>query len=150
MMCLFHTDYKTHMNIIFKTREKCAWSFLFSVLRLKIPFLAWQENSLLPSYQFFPKYIFEFSASTVMNLNRILPWNEQIVQSNKRESMWKLPRCLSGKESSCTFDPWVRKIPWRRKWQPTPVFLPGESHGQRSLVGYSPLGCKELGVTEAT
>ena len=36
------------------------------------------------------------------------------------------------------FDPWVRKIPWRRKWQPTPVFLPGESHGWRSLVGYSP------------
>ena len=36
------------------------------------------------------------------------------------------------------FDPWVRKIPWRREWQPTPVFLPGESHGQRSLVGYSP------------
>ena len=38
------------------------------------------------------------------------------------------------------FDPWVRKIPWRRKWQPTPVFLPGESHGQRSLAGYSPWG----------
>ena len=36
------------------------------------------------------------------------------------------------------FNPWVRKIPWRRKWQPTPVFLPGESHGWRSLVGYSP------------
>ena len=36
------------------------------------------------------------------------------------------------------FNPWVRKIPWRRKWQPTPVFLPGKSHGQRSLVGYSP------------
>jgi len=35
------------------------------------------------------------------------------------------------------FDPWVRKIPWRRKWQPTPVFSPGKSHGQRSLVGYS-------------
>ena len=35
-------------------------------------------------------------------------------------------------------DPWVRKIPWRRKWQPTPVFVPGESHGQRSLAGYSP------------
>ena len=42
----------------------------------------------------------------------------------------------------CMFHPWVRKIPWRRKWQPTPVFLPGESHGQRSLAGYSPLGCK--------
>jgi len=36
------------------------------------------------------------------------------------------------------FDPWVRKIPWRRKWQPTPVLLPGESHGQRNLAGYSP------------
>ena len=36
------------------------------------------------------------------------------------------------------FDPWVGKIPWRRAWQPTPVFLPGESHGQRSLGGYSP------------
>ena len=36
------------------------------------------------------------------------------------------------------FDPWVGKIPWRREWQPTPVFLPGKSHGQRSLVGYSP------------
>ena len=35
------------------------------------------------------------------------------------------------------FDPWMGKIPWSRKWQPTPVFLPGESHGQRSLVGYS-------------
>ena len=46
------------------------------------------------------------------------------------------------------FDPWVRKIPWRSKWQPTPVFLPGESHGQRSLVGYSPRGCKESDMTE--
>ena len=41
------------------------------------------------------------------------------------------------------FDPWVRKIPWRREWQPTPVFLPGELHGQRSLVGYISWGCKE-------
>ena len=41
------------------------------------------------------------------------------------------------------FNPWVGKIPWRREWQSTPVFFPGESHGQRSLVGYSPWGCKE-------
>ena len=46
------------------------------------------------------------------------------------------------------FNPWVRKTPWRRKWQPTPVFLPEKSHGQRSLVGYSPWGCKELDMTE--
>ena len=42
------------------------------------------------------------------------------------------------------------KIPWRRKWQPTPVFLPGKSHGQRSLVGYSPWGCSELDNNLAT
>ena len=46
------------------------------------------------------------------------------------------------------FDPWVGNIPWRRKWKPTPVFLPGESHGRRSLVGYSPQGRKELDTTE--
>ena len=46
------------------------------------------------------------------------------------------------------FDPWVRKIPWRRKWQSTPVLLPGKSHGQRSLVGYSPWGHKESDTTE--
>ena len=45
-------------------------------------------------------------------------------------------------------DPWVEKIPWSRKWEPTPGFLPGKSHGQRSLVGYSPWGCKELDMTE--
>ena len=46
------------------------------------------------------------------------------------------------------FDPYVGKIPWRRAWQPTPVFLSGESHGQRSLVGYSPWGPKESDMTE--
>ena len=45
-------------------------------------------------------------------------------------------------------DPWVGKIPWRRKWQPTPVSLPGEYHGQRSLVDYSPWGHKESDTTE--
>ena len=46
------------------------------------------------------------------------------------------------------FDPWFGKIPWRRKWQPIPVLLPGKSHGQRSLVGYSPWGRKESHTTE--
>ena len=54
----------------------------------------------------------------------------------------ELPRWHSGKEFTCQckrhrFNPWVGKIPWRRKWQPTPVYLPGKFHGQRSLVGYS-------------
>ena len=46
------------------------------------------------------------------------------------------------------FNPWVGKTPWRRKWLPTPVFLPGELYGQRSLAGYSPWGSKELDMTE--
>ena len=63
-----------------------------------------------------------------------------------------LPVGLSGKESVCQgrretqetwVQPWGGHVHWRRKWQPTPVFLPGKSHGQRGLVDYSPWGCKE-------
>ena len=50
----------------------------------------------------------------------------------------KEPTCQSRKCKRCRFDTWFRKTPWQRAQQPTPVFLPGESHGQRSLVGYSP------------
>ena len=81
------------------------------------------------------------------NISKILRGVNLEVQNN---SVFKgYLRCLSGKESFCQckrhrrcgFDPWVGKIPWRRKWQPTPIFLPGKSHGQRSLEGYSPQGC---------
>ena len=65
---------------------------------------------------------------------------------------------LSGKEPTCKcrrlkrhrFDPWVGKIHWRKAWQSTPVFLPGESHEQASMAGYKPLGCKESDTSEAT
>ena len=50
----------------------------------------------------------------------------------------------------CGFGPWIWKIPWRRKWQPTGVFLPGESHGQRSLAGYSPWVTRSQDTTEVT
>ena len=53
------------------------------------------------------------------------------------------------RDSTDGFDPWVVKIPWTRKGQPIPVFLPGESHGQSKLVGYNLQGRKELGITEA-
>ena len=56
----------------------------------------------------------------------------------------KEPACQCRRLKSCGFDPWVGKIPWRRAQQPTPVFLPGESHGQRSLVGYCPEGRSNL------
>ena len=62
----------------------------------------------------------------------------------------KDPICQCKRHKTRGFDPWVRKIPWRRAWQPTPVFLPGESHGERSLVGCSPCGRKELDMTKAT
>ena len=70
--------------------------------------------------------------------------------------VFKLPGWLSGKESICQcgrcrkheFNSWVRKILWRRKWQPTPVFLSGKSHGERSLVGYSWWSHKESDTAE--
>ena len=49
----------------------------------------------------------------------------------------KGPACQCKRHKRCGFNPWIRKIPWRRAWQPTPVPLPGESHGQRSLAGYT-------------
>ena len=75
------------------------------------------------------------------------PINKSIVAIKKKREN-RLPWWLSGKESACRcrrrgFDPEVTKIPWRRKWQPTPVLLPGKSHGQRSLAGYNLWGLKE-------
>ena len=61
----------------------------------------------------------------------------------------KEPTCQCRRHKGRRFDPWVRKIPWKRTWQPTPVFSLGESHGQRSVAGYSPWGRKELDTTEA-
>jgi len=86
-------------------------------------------------------------------------WNNWIAICNK----WCFPGGSDSEESACLpnpgikparrhrFDPWVGKIPWRRKWQPTPVFLPGKSNGQRSLVGYYGLwGHKRIGHDLAT
>ena len=61
----------------------------------------------------------------------------------------KEPACQCKRHKRCWFDPWIGKIHWRREWLPTPVFLPGKSHGQRSLKGYSPWDHKELDTTEA-
>ena len=73
-------------------------------------------------------------------------------------SFSRLPWWQGGKESAyqcrrhkgCGFDPWVGKILWRRKWQPAPVVFPVKFRGQRSLVGYSPWGSKELDMTKQT
>ena len=77
------------------------------------------------------------------------PWGCRVRHNQVAEQQWQqllpVPGGTSSKEPACQcrrhkrqgFDPWVRKIPWRKEWQPTPVFLPGESHGQKSLAGYS-------------
>ena len=62
----------------------------------------------------------------------------------------KEPACQRRRHKRRGFDPGVGEIPWRKAWQPTPVFLPSKFHGQRSLMGYSPWGCKESDTTEAT
>ena len=89
-------------------------------------------------------------------LNYILwnHWNGEfytigILPQEKRKVHVGLPRWLSGKESTCQcrrlgLEPWLRKSPWRRKWQPIPVFLPGKSHGQRSPADNNPRGRKRI------
>ena len=76
-------------------------------------------------------------------------WGTKKCFLGRRKDLWwlrQLSVCLQC--GRLGFNPWVGKIPWRRRWQSTPVLLPGKSHGQRSLVGYSPWGCKELDTTE--
>ena len=71
------------------------------------------------------------------SLTEIFNWQGLSGGSDGKQSAW-----------SPGFCPWVRKIPWRREWLPTPAFLPGEFHGQRRLVGYSPWGRKKSDTTE--
>ena len=92
----------------------------------------------------------------------VLLWEEESTGNRQRQDLnpglydTGLSCWLCGKESACQcrrrrrhgFDPWVKKIPWRKKWLPTPVFLPGKVRGQRSLAGFSSWGHKELDLTE--
>ena len=90
----------------------------------------------------------------ILNGEGILETNFCILQI----TFWNFPGGSSGKERTCQykklkrhgFHPWVRKIPWRRAWQPTTVFLPGESHRWRSLMDYSPWGRTRVGHNLAT
>ena len=74
-------------------------------------------------------------------------WLEPILLDFPGDSVWRT-RPPVQETHRLGFDPWVRKLPWRRKWHPTPVFLPGKSQGQRSLAGYSPWGHEESDTTE--
>ena len=78
-------------------------------------------------------------------------WVQSLGQEDPLEKDRLLTPVFLGFRLQCGrpgFNPWVGKIPWRRKWQPTPILLPGKFHGLRSLVCYSPWGHKELDTTE--
>ena len=100
-----------------------------------------QKKDIFNSEDYFYKEVLCFKKCLLTNLKNLI--NLPISCSSGKE-----PTSQCRRHKRCRFDPWIRKIPWRRKWQPTPVFLPGKSHGQRSLVDYSPWDHKELDTTE--
>ena len=123
--------------------------FLWSLLVIRHPHHSHRENGQEQKSKL---------NSSIMNLHTRVADISPCSKGNRQlyQSKTGLPGWLSGKESACQsrilkrcgFDPWIRKIPWRRKWEPTPVFLPGKSHGQKSQAGYSPWGHKESDTTE--
>ena len=88
------------------------------------------------------------SSSLVAQIAKNLPTMQEFssFQSLSRVQLFATPWTVAYQDS--LFNPWVRKIPWRREWPPTPVFLPDEFHGQRSLAVYSPWDHKESDTTE--
>ena len=78
------------------------------------------------------------------NSEEVAVWEKHCVHQWWNAPLWRgFPGAAAVKNLPAKAgDPWLGKISWRRKWQPTPVFLPGKSHAQRSLVGYSPWGRK--------
>ena len=90
------------------------------------------------------RVFFKFAAFSVMTL--LLSQHLLVYVGFPGGSVVKNPPASAGERHG--LDAWLGKIPWRRKWQPTPVFLSGKSHGQRSLAGYSPWSCQESDTTE--
>ena len=108
------------MRIILQLgKEKSSWS----------PTNTFEEVSILHCFVFFLQWLIKHTLLSIGLILCVLGVNSwaSLVAQQKRI-------CLPMQER-CGFDPWVGKIPWRREWKPTPIFLPGESHGQRSLVG---------------
>jgi len=102
------------------------------------------------NYNLMREYIFSASVTsqpTASSLEAEIRYDVSVLWYNYPipESQWlsgKRIRLKCRKHRRCKSNPWVRKIPWRRTWQPTLVFLPGKCHGQRNLESYSPWGHK--------
>ena len=102
------------------------WSFSFSISLSN-------EYSGLISFKIRSSLVAQMVKNHPATEETQVPPPDKEWQPNLHSSVGKESACNAGDSSS-----WVGKVPWRRKWQPTPVFLPGESHGQRSLADYSP------------
>ena len=151
------TERCTFFSFFFDTKYTCdsctlfySYTWQFSCKNKKAPNFNWVDMCI-PFFILFQRNIIAMliraNNGSVSSYMFLYLW---IDKSNLSEGF---PVWSAGEES--TFNAgdassihWVGKIPWRRKWQPTPVCLPEKSCGQRSLVGYSPWGCKESDVTE--
>ena len=113
------------------------------------PFLLALFSSRLPSSLSFIDHFILFPPKSPARGLFLKSQPHPIAFTTAPNSSMGFPGGSVGKNTGrCGFGPWVGKIPWRGTWKPTPVFLPGESHGERSLAGYSPRGCKESDTTE--
>ena len=136
----------------FRGRTNKRWwqtAFLFTKLN------SWEK---MESWGWKPRC----SQTHIQLLKSDKPYIHILKSSLFSDSWWLVcsgfPSWCSGKESACQyrrcnrhrFNPCVSKIPWSRKWQPIPVFLPGKFHGRKSLVGYNPWGCEESDMIEHT
>ena len=152
---------------VFTSTEMSFLLASFSHYSLSLSFVTYQfkiGNSVI--FLWFPQQIHTFKCllwlTMELSLDKpLLHWNYckgKMHVIHVTYQSYCLRKWLSGKESACQcrghrrdrFSPWLGKIPWRREWQPTPLFLPGKSHGRKSLMGYSLWGCKELDMTEHT
>ena len=127
------------------SKASILWHSAFYIVQLSHPYMTTWKTISLTRWTFVGKVM-----SLLLNiLSRLVitsycQWQIDICQGYlpgfSDGASGKEPTCQCRRHKRCGFNPWVGKIPWRwrRAWQPTPAFLPEESHGQRSLVGYSP------------
>ena len=125
------TSYFQNLGTLDERLRHLLWEFLDA----SAP--RWKVNSLSPGW--IQVTMWKPTLYTIFRL----PWASQVVLVANSLT-------VNAGDIRLRFDPWAGKISWRRAWQPTPVFLPGESHGQKSLRGYSPWGHKELETIEVT
>ena len=126
-----------------------SWTQRWLLLYLHLPNLM-SMSSLSKGLIIFTKHFLNTSQCHPLQwLSSISRVNIKLNHVNLCGASGKGPACQCRRHKRHGFDTWVGKILRKRKWQPSPVFLPGKSHGQTSLAGYSKLSCKELDTTEA-